>query len=424
LLFCLKGAELSTVKTLKTTIKTPRAFSLFCFYIICLILLPSGTLFGVNLKIPIFIPLLLLAINQAAKKEHRLFHFSFNLLVSTVFLGWALLSQFYPFTPPNLALSHYKDVMTLLAGCWFVRLFTEDDEDLKTFLRVCIYTVACSGGIKLSIFFYSLYTGVPTAAVIEGISHAFGVLLIGAEFGDADIGGRLQFGSDNLVPLSIFAILCARKKLKIGIWAALAIMGLLLFSSIYAFSRFLWVSTIFGFMLGFLVAKKDKLHLVYVGATAAFIAYFFNVLSAIVTFRLNEDLVNASDIERVIQQRALHKSFMEAPLLGHGLGSHTTMSIRSIELPYAYELQVPALLVQVGVIGMMLFIFLLLNYYWKAFTFERGVRLYQISVLMLLAVLLASGFFNPTLITSGAAVSFGMLFGLAKLGRTRATWPS
>jgi hypothetical protein len=392
----------------------PRTFHLFCLYIVLLTLLPSGSIFGVNVKMLVFIPLLILSINLSLAQKEGLQELTINIAIISTFLAWAMLSEFYPVFTLNMALVQYKDVITTLIGCWFVRIFTLDDSDRIAFIKLCLSTVLFGCFLKILMFCYSLYTGRPTHDVMDMIDRVFGVKLMSLDFGD--VGARIEFISDTLLPICLFVILCLRNKLGIGRVRALAMVGLFLLSSVFTFSRFLWGYTVVGVVLGLLVARKDKMHILYFGAAAAAVIYFFDQISILITLRFSDKFVDSSDIERTIQKISLKRFFFDAPIFGHGLGSYSTQSIRAPEFPYSYELQVLALFGQLGIVGMGLLTGILLNYYRKAFSFKRGARSYQASVAILLICFLASGFFNPNILSSTAAVSFGLLFALAALG--------
>lgn len=63
------------------------------------------------------------------------------------------------------------------------------------------------------------------------------------------------------------------------------------------------------------------------------------------------DSTNGSGSARAEQYRALTASIASQPLLGYGLGAANHESVRSIEMPWAYELYYLALIYQVGLIG-------------------------------------------------------------------------
>jgi hypothetical protein len=78
-----------------------------------------------------------------------------------------------------------------------------------------------------------------------------------------------------------------------------------------------------------------------------------SVLSAL---QLSRDV---SDDERVDQAEALLAQFANHPLLGTGFGSYATQHVRASELPGAYELEFHALLMKLGIVGMLLLITIL-----------------------------------------------------------------
>jgi len=73
---------------------------------------------------------------------------------------------------------------------------------------------------------------------------------------------------------------------------------------------------------------------------------------------------------------------------------------------------------------MLLFTVLLVNYYRKAFTLRPGTVAYQLAALAMLLNFIGAALFNPCLLTSAAAVSFGFLFALAAMGDCRQGTPA
>jgi hypothetical protein len=67
----------------------------------------------------------------------------------------------------------------------------------------------------------------------------------------------------------------------------------------------------------------------------------------------------ASDVERVDQANALLGQFATHPILGTGFGSYVSQHVRVSELPSAYELVFHALLMKVGILGMLLLVAIL-----------------------------------------------------------------
>lgn len=388
-------------------------FRCFCTYIVFLVLLPSGSVFGVNIKVLIFVPVALFALKRMLQQRDALYQLAVSAGLLTLFLGWIFVAQCYAFYNVGLSLLQYRDIITTFAGCWFVRLFTQDAQERMRFIRVCLFAVAFGGLLKSVIFLYSLMSGTPISGILDGLSRIFGVQLM--TFDLADAGIRIQFPSDSLIPVCLFAILCLRRRLDLSGLFSLVLVVCYLVSSVFTFSRFIWLYTAVAAVLGLVAGKRDKMHVLYVGGLTVATAYSFDLLWTIFQLRFSSQVVDSSDADRILQKGALERFFQDAPLFGHGLGSFTTEVIRSRELPYNYEMQVAALSGQVGTIGILLLLGALFNYYRKAFTLERESLRYQGAVLLLLLCFLSAGFFNPYLISSIAAATFGLLFALASL---------
>ncbi len=382
---------------------------LFYGYIVLLILLPTGSVFGVNVKLLAFLPLLFGALNRMAREDYPLNSMSWNLFVLCAFFAWAFLYLFQPINEPALAFSQFKDVVTTLAGCWIIRLFATSDRE--KFIRVCIFAMAFAGFLKVFIFGYAFMAGIPVSAIVEGISKQFGVVLMSLDMGD--FGGRISFVSDTLLPICIFALLCLRNRLGITAFQATVALVFLLVSDLYTFARFTWGYTAVAIALAFVVSQKDRMHKWYIAACVAVVAYLSQAIFATIAFRFSLDLMTSSDDLRVWQIKALKEFFWDAPFFGHGLGSHPNL-IRSDITPYSYEVQILAVVGQVGLIGSALFLVILFNYYRKSFNFSENKR-YQLAVLILIVCFIANGFFNPSLLSSASAVNFGLLFMLASL---------
>ena len=164
-----------------------------------------------------------------------------------------------------------------------------------------------------------------------------------------------------------------------------------------------------------LISRRDKMVLLYLAIIGAVTAFFFPMLSTLITLRFSSSLADTSDMYRVWQIVALKRFFWNAPLFGNGLGSYALDHKRSVEVPYAYEVQILALLGQMGLVGTAFLIALLINYYRKAFNFRPGTRLYHAVLLVLLIDFIGAGFFNPDLLVSMSAVSYGLIFVMARM---------
>ncbi|GIO88216.1 hypothetical protein J25TS5_51480 [Paenibacillus faecis] len=126
---------------------------------------------------------------------------------------------------------------------------------------------------------------------------------------------------------------------------------------------------------------------------------------------VNEELRFTDELEgtkrandtRLVQTRALLEQWRESPWIGFGYGSYTTKLLRSsMEQPYLYEMLLPSLLLQIGVVGVAgwaaFFIFIV--WFVKNKAAEAAGALY-----LVVAIIVASQF-NPFIL---GAPSMSML---------------
>ena len=99
------------------------------------------------------------------------------------------------------------------------------------------------------------------------------------------------------------------KSIEDGGAIALLLLSLLLISSLYTFSRFVWLNTITAIILGILVSHRDRMHLLYAATrlSSGRILLTNNNRPDRVSF--STFLTHASDIERIWQIRALNAFF-------------------------------------------------------------------------------------------------------------------
>lgn len=75
--------------------------------------------------------------------------------------------------------------------------------------------------------------------------------------------------------------------------------------------------------------------------------------------RMNQAFEVNSDNPRYIQIIELFKAFLDKPIFGVGFGRGITSFVRSLEAPWSYEVTYVLILYQTGVVGILMYIFLL-----------------------------------------------------------------
>lgn len=392
---------------------------LFTVYVYLLVLLPSGSIFHVNVKMICFALLLPGALFAFLENRRTtLLHACVLALMPILFAAWIVVSQFYAFNIA-LSLSQYKDVGTTLATCWLAAVFCSDRSRRLLFLKTVLYAEAVTCVLKTGLLAYCFARGVSVAALVDAISAFFGVQLMAMDFESAL--GRIQFIADGLIPLCVYMLLRYRRSLRIGVWEALVLFLFLLLSLAFTFSRYFWAFAAVAFVLGFVGGKKDRFHLSVFLLLGVTVAVSLPALISLYQLRFSTAIAGDSDSVRTDQIPPLGRFFLDAPLLGHGFGSYTNEILRSDELPYAYEVQLYALAGQIGLCGLLLMTSLLVLYFqplWKGSPATLGRR---VSLGLLLLVWLTAGLYNPMLLNSAAALSYAVLRELAGLSEEPST---
>lgn len=225
---------------------------------------------------------------------------------------------------------------------------------------------------------------------------------------------RLQTSVDILTPFLLFFFLAASRLGVVfskgfrQVYVSLAILSTLVSFSRYLIFVCMCSLLIYSFMLSFNKRLKQ-----WMAVIALLISTFFllgsDTVQGIIYQRVSSVDVLNSDSVRVQQIEALFKAYEPVALFGNGLGAYAKDNIRDPLLPYYYEVQWMAFLMQFGLIGLLL-LFIPLG--WVSYRFclapfsrEKGC------FLMLFLLWILSGFTNPFLIslTSGIIYTLFLL---------------
>ena len=381
-------------------------------YTFLLIALPTGNVFGLNVKMLAFVPLLCVTLVQAIRqKANPYWMLSWLVGVPLFFSLWLFLGQTeqYDF---SMAFLQYRNVSITLAGCWFVSVFIAGDKKRTIFMaKIVLWSVAAMAVLKLLIVAYCLESGVPVSTVMNGIGDSFGIKLMSFELNEAEpgaIGSRIMFTSDLLLAPACFAAIAARRMLGFGRSTMIFLIVLNLVSVIFSFSRFHWAYCAVAILLGFLVAKGEKFMTVLISVLFAG-ALSVPAVWGILALRFASNVVSDSDAPRVTQITALKTFFWNAPLLGHGWGTFPRDCIRSELLPYTYEVELLALLGQIGILGVTTLLLLAVWYFKPLFKWRDSGALYRMALICLVVIFILGGLTNPMLLTSISSVSYGFI---------------
>lgn len=207
---------------------------------------------------------------------------------------------------------------------------------------------------------------------------------------------RLQFPSDFIV-LFLLACYTGRKSVFTDVLFISAI-GVVVFLS---FSRFIFLCFFIGLLVRAIwIRKVDLITVISAGILLVAIFSFSDVLIE----RFVGEGSNVSDEIRVEQIQELTREIQYNPIFGSGLGSSVPNFVRSETLPYSYEIQWYATVMQFGFFGTtILIISVLLMILWGI----RGARAI-VCLSLLIAMWIVAGFTNPFITSLGSAVGLSL----------------
>ena len=270
-------------------------------------------------------------------------------------------------------------------------------------IRNCFVIISIA---KLLMLAYAFLTGVNVTALVKQITEVWGIEMMTMGSDDSFVG-RIQIPMDAVTPYFLYfytkEVIEKRKLISLPSMIFL----LLCFSMLLTFSRLMWFQTALFIMAAVFVeasmARIIKISIVGV-IVVALLMYFTPlgaVIMSIIDSRINGQTINdASDIERMIQNRGIINEIYDHPLLGQGLGYYIPNLTRSASTKYLYETQSLSIVMVFGMVGV--FIFLLLVF-WLVMPRERKLYKYFGPILFIFFWVVC-GSFNPFLFGASGGV--------------------
>jgi hypothetical protein len=388
----------------------PLVALLLQFMLMVAVCLPTGSIFGLNVKIPVF----------------ALFFLAFGFYIAThssdwlhgselVFMGcftaalcfWALIAIFHGQSETAQVFLQLKDIASTVVLAWLCIFFVHRrllrPEDI---VKPVIYGALALAAMKLLLI-----------AVTIG-PHIDPIQLLTSVFGeDALVGGsmafgltRVEFSSDIIGSFALFAILCPSVSgIHFRRFTAFCAVGILLASGLLAFARYIWFLEFVAIVAALIVERKLKLLAIAIVVIAPLTIVYYEALQPLVEARFFSDQVSDSDLIRIEQFKALSDAIKVRPLIGNGLGTHVNEVIRNQQNKYSYELQWVSLFMQFGFLGICGIMVLIAASARDLFRARHPAKPW---LMALFALWLLSGWTNPHLTSSFAGATFGMFMAL------------
>jgi hypothetical protein len=384
----------------------PLAVSLLLVLIFISICLPTGSIFGLNVKVMVFVAFFLSFIFYLATNSSE-WPTSSELLFILVFTAclclWSAIAVINGEAEMIQVFMQFKDIASTVVIAWMcIFVVRRGIISPETVIVTVIYAVVALALMKLAFIVALFRWHIEPITTIESI------------FGEASlVGGNIAFGltrmgfsSDIVGGFALFAILCPSVS---GVYfrrtATIILIPLLLASGLLSYGRYIWFIEVFAIVAALMIERKFKWLLVVIMGMASLTYVSYDLLSPLLEARFSSEQTTDSDLIRVEQSKALAEEIRERPLFGRGLGTHVNGLIRSEQTRYSYELQWESLLMQVGVVGV-IGMFLSIAAASRDLLAARGPAKPWLGVLF--ALWLLGSWTNPYITSSFAGATFGM----------------
>ncbi|EPS4612241.1 hypothetical protein Q0L23_25995 [Klebsiella michiganensis] len=385
---------------------------LLAFFIYASIVLPTGSIFGVNIKI---LSMLIFFLGLLVyKKDYVL---TSVLVKMSPFIVFIILEIFYSLVFLNYddsyLVSQSKDIFVFFLMFYVCVIYAKKICGYERLLDIIIKAAFLVGVMKIVILMYSFASGVPVSYIIRAMGKMFGTSIMSFDVESSSIS-RINFTSDSILFICIFYLFMKIFRggvRKIDYFFLLVIC----FSALLTMSRFQWAACAFSSLAAMLINLKKK--------KSFLILCFFSIISLIslslpsvqemIKTRFDERIVSSSDIERNLQRDAIYIAIEKAPVMGSGVGYYIPTMIRSTTAKYSYELQIQALVMQFGIIGTLVIMsFILIP------LFDSSRRMSIItwgSFISVIIIWISGAFFNPVLFSSSAGASMAAIYGIGNI---------
>ncbi|QNX60679.1 O-antigen ligase family protein [Acinetobacter seifertii] len=313
----------------------------------------------------------------------------------------------------SFVLSQAKDILVFFLMFYILTQYANFENKYEFIANTIIKALYYIGLIKVIILLYAFYVGLPVSFVILSLSEFFNTPIMTYDVENTYIS-RINFTSDLIIPISIFYMLM--KFYRKGFSKFEAFMTLIiLFSAFITMSRFQWAFSIVAIVFSIMMNVNNRKSFITLISISfiSFISLTFQSVQEVLFARFDTKLVNASDMERVIQRQEIEKAISDAPLLGNGIGYYIPNLIRSDIAKYSYELQLHSLIMQLGLFGFVFIFFMILIPLISSAKY-MSVNMF-VCYFSLILIWISSALFNPMLFSSSAGISMALFYIISKI---------
>lgn len=388
----------------------PLAASLLLVLLFVAVCLPTGSIFGLNVKIILFAVLSLTFLFFVATHSSE-----WLTTAELIFLGlligclcfWGLIAILNGQSETPQLFLQMKDIASTVLIAWLCIYFIRRrllNPDIV--VAAVVYAAITLAVLKLGLVVATLGLHVDPIQLIESV---FGEeSLVGGSIAFGLV--RIDFSSDIVGGLALFALLCPSVSgVRFRRSLVLPVVLILFASALLAYARYIWFFDVVAFISAMIIERRIKVLVTLVLAMIPVIYVSCETLQPLFGARLSSEQTTDSDLLRVEQSRGLTGEIKARPFFGKGLGTHVTGLIRSEQNRYSYEMQWLSWLMQFGIVGVG-GILLMISASARDLVASRHPA--KLWLLLLFVLWLLGSWTNPYLTSSFAGATFGMFMAM------------
>lgn len=369
----------------------------------CCIVLPTGSIYNINVKIFILAMLVFSFLLYGRIKKQEIYLFC-------IFVASLLFFSLMGFLKGNDSRFVIQEFTSIFTVSLIILVFNNivsakiitSQEIIKSIVYISLFH-AIERVLAQSFILVGIFTLEEYIVFIEGI---FNYRLINL---DTDFIPRINSSNDFILPIALYVLLQSRFNgdfmlLKNKYLTDIAVF-LLLICIVGTYSRFLWFFAIVVVLFAYIRCNLPASRKITVLSIIAAILVFFLGENFITIFqeRFFGEAASQSDSLRILMFDALVPAVFNNPIFGEGLGYYNPHYYRFEEMRWSYELQWLSLTAQTGIIGVLAYIIYL--YKVTGFLHIKNIK-NSYALFIFMAIWLSSGFFNNFLLTSFSAVMY------------------
>lgn len=374
------------------------------------VILPSGTVLGIPVKMILFLFCVMLLIKGRYVKVNN--NVKIILFVMMCMLFWCGLSISYGYLPQDILTSLKVYISLVSTLVIFNIVLSAKKIKLERLMLTLKYIFVFMLVQKIIIELLYINALISFADIQYLFNNVFDsdVMLLKYQFAGIEIT-RISTVNDNIV-LVLFGLLLWDK--KNSVYKNLFIILATCIYSMINFSRLnliQFAGTVLIIYISEYIGKLNKKKLLYALSSLAFILFLLSIKYEIIIepliYRFTGIQVEYSDSIRTEQLNYLLEGVLDSPIIGHGLGSYIPYYVRSEIIKSSYELEYLSFLYQFGLFGFILIIgSLIIVAFSMCKTSLKGLKL-LITYNFLIWVLKPC--FNPNFLSSISAMTIIIL---------------